>query len=105
MCRDVCPGGFLPQNEPQTPRDPAQAFINEHPRIEAPFTRGPEPRTTKILSKNDPVIFEVKCTEKRCRDKESEVVAFGEIVRGSGMWVPVQVENKPTLLGDCRYRR
>ena len=47
------------------------------------------------MSKIDPVIFEVKCTDKRCRDKESEAVASGEIARGSGMWVPVQVENQP----------
>ena len=53
-----------------------------------------EPQTAKILRKNDPVIFEVKCTDKRCRDKESEAVASGEIVRGSGMWVPAQVENQ-----------
>ena len=37
----------------------------------------------------------MKCTDKRCRDKESEAVASGEIARGSGMWVPVQVENQP----------
>ena len=53
-----------------------------------------EPQTAKILSKSDPVIFEVKCTDKRCRDKESEAVASGEIARGTGMWVPVQVENQ-----------
>ena len=34
------------------------------------------------------------CTDKRSRDKESEAVASGEIVRGSGMWVPVRVENQ-----------
>ena len=79
MCKDVGPGGFLPPNEPETPRDPPQAFINEHPRIEVPLTRGLEPQTAKILSKNDPVFFEVKCTDKRCRDKESEAVASGEI--------------------------
>ena len=46
------------------------------------------------MSRKDPFIFEVKCTDKRCRDKETEAVASGEIVRGSGMWVPVQVENQ-----------
>ena len=46
------------------------------------------------MSKDDPVIFGVKCTDKRCRDKESEAVASGEIVRGNGMWVLVQVENQ-----------
>ena len=95
MCKDVGPGGFLPQNEPQTSHDPAQAFTNDHPRIDVPLTRESEPQTAKILRKNDPVFFEVKCTDKRCRDKESEAVASGEIARGSGMWVPVQVENQP----------
>ena len=95
MCKDLGPGGFLPQNEPQTSHDPPQAFINEHPRIEGPLTCGSEPQTAKILSKSDPVIFEVKYTDKRCRDKESEAVASGEIARGSGMWVLVQVENPP----------
>ena len=95
MCEDFGPGGFLPQNEPQTSHDPPQAFTNEHPRIEVPLTRESEPQTAKILRKSDPVIFEVKCTDKRCRDKESEAVASGEIARGSGMWVPVQVQNQP----------
>ena len=95
MCKDVGPGGFVPPNESKTPHDPPQAFINEHPRIEVPLTRESEPQTAKILSKNDPVIFEVKCTDKRCRDKELEAVASGEIARGSGMWVPVQLENQP----------
>ena len=95
MCKDVGPGGFRPQNEPQTAHEPPQAFINEQPRIKVPLTRESDPQTPKILSKNDPVIFEVKCTDKRCRDKESEAVASGEIARGSGMWVPVQVENQP----------
>ena len=85
MCKDVGPGGFLPQNEPQTPHDPPQAFITEQPRLEVPIIRESEPQTAKILSKNDPVIFEVKCTDKRCRNKESEAVASGKIVRGSGM--------------------
>ena len=31
VCKDVGPGGFLPQNEPQTSHHPPQAFINEHP--------------------------------------------------------------------------
>ena len=93
MCKDACPGGFVPQNEPKMPHDSPQTFINEHPRIEVPLIRELETQTAKILSKNDPVSFEVKCTDKRCRDKESEAVASGEIVRGSGMWVPVQVEN------------
>ena len=83
MCKDIRPGGFLPQNEPQTSDDPPQAFINEHPRIEVPLIRELEPQTAKILSKSDPVIFEVKCTDKRCRDKESEAVASGEIARGT----------------------
>ena len=95
MCTDVGPGGFLSEKEPQTSLDPPQAFINEHPGIEVPLTRESEPQTAKILSKNDPVIFEVKCTDKRCKDKESEAVASGEIARGSGMWVPVQAENQP----------
>ena len=95
MCKDLGPGGLLPQNEPQTSHDPPQAFINEQLRIDVPLTRESEPQTPKILSKNDPVIFEVKCTDKRCRDKESEAVASGEIARGSGMWVPVQFENQP----------
>ena len=94
MCKDVGAGSFVPQNEKQTSLGPSQAFINEQPRFEVPFTRGPEPQTTKILSKNDPVIFEVKCTNKRCRNKESEAVASGKVVRGSGMWVPVQVDNQ-----------
>ena len=47
--------------------------------MEALFTRELELQTTKILNKNDPVIFEVKCNDKRCRDKESEAVASGEI--------------------------
>ena len=94
MCKDVGPGGFVPPNELETSHDPPQTFINEHPRIEVPLTRESEPQTAKILSKNDPVIFEVKCTDKRCRDKESEAVPSGEIVNGSGMWVPVQVENQ-----------
>ena len=85
MCKDVSLGGFFPQNEPQTPTDPPQAFINEQPRIEVPFTRGWEPQTPKILSKNDPVNFEAKCTDKRRRDKVSEAVASGEIARGSGL--------------------
>ena len=92
MCKDNGPGGFFPQNESQTPHDPPQAFINEKPRIEILFTCRPEPQTAKIFSKNDPVIFEVKCTDKRCGDNESE--GSGENVRGSGMWVPVQVENQ-----------
>ena len=96
MCKDVGPGGFLPQNEPQTSHDPPQAFINEQRRMDVHLTRESEPQTPKILSKNDPVIFEVKCTDKRCRDKESEAVASGEIARGSGMWVPVQVKNQPS---------
>ena len=95
MCKDVGPGGFVPPDESETPHDPPQAFINEPPRIEVPLTRESEPQTARVLSKNDPVIFEVKCTNKRCRDKESEAVASGEIVRDSGMWVPVQVENQP----------
>ena len=95
MCKDVGPGGFLPQNEPQTPHAPPQTFINEQPRIEIPLARESEPQTAKILSKNDPVIFEVKCTDKRWRSMESEAVASGEIARASGMWVPVQVENQP----------
>ena len=95
MCKDVGPGGFLPEKESQTSLDPHQAFISEHPRIEVPLTRESEPQTAKILRKSDPVIFEVKCTDKRCRDKESEAVASGENARGSGMWVPVQVENQP----------
>ena len=94
MSKDVVPGGFFPQSEPQTPHDPPQAFVNRHPRLEVPITRESEPQTAKILSKTDPVIFEVKFTDKRCRDKESEAVASGEIVRGSAMWVPVQVENQ-----------
>ena len=94
MCKDVCPGGFVPPNEPETPHDPLQAFINEQPRIEIPLARESQPQTSKILSKSDPVIFEVKCTDTRCRHKESEAVASGEIARGSGMWVPVQVENQ-----------
>ena len=93
VCKDVGPGGFFPQTEPQTPHDSPQAFKIEKLWIVVPFTRGPEPQTSKIMSENDPVIFEVKCTDKRCRDKESEAVASGEIVRDSGMWVPVQVEN------------
>ena len=95
MCKDLGPGGFLPQNEPQTSHDPPQAFINEHPRNEVPLTRESEPQTARVFSKSDPVVFEVKCTDERCRDKESEAVASGEIARGSGMWVPVQVENQP----------
>ena len=94
MCKDVSPGGFFPQIEPQTPNDHPEAFINEQTRIDVRFTRGPEPQTTKVLSKNDPVIFEVKCTDKKCRDNESEAVASGEILRCSGTWVPVQVENQ-----------
>ena len=94
MCKDVGPGGFLPQNEPQTPQDPPQAFVDERPRIEAPLIRESEPQTAKILSKNDPVIFEVKCTDTRCRHKESEAVASGETARASGMWIAVQVENQ-----------
>ena len=90
----LAPGGFLPQNESQTPHDSPQAFMSEQPRIEVTFTRGPEPQTATNLSKNDPFIFEVKCTDKRCRNKESEAVASGEIVTGSGMWVPVKVENQ-----------
>ena len=95
MCKDVGPDGFVPLNESETSHDPPQAFINEHPRIEVPLTRESEPQTARVLSKSDPVIFEVKCTDKRCTDKESEAVASGEIARGSGMWVPVQVENQP----------
>ena len=95
MCKYLGPGGFLPQNEPQTSHVPPQTFINEHPRIEVTLTRESEPQTARVLSKNDPVIFEVKCTDKRCRDKESEAVASGENVTGSGIWVPVQVENQP----------
>ena len=94
MCKDLGAGGFLPQNEPQTSHDPAKPFINEHPRIEVPLTCESEPQTAKVLSKNDPVIFEVKCTDRRCRDKKSEAVASGELVRGSGIWLPVQVENQ-----------
>ena len=94
MCKDVGPGGFVPPNDTETPLDPPQTFISEQPRLEVPLTREAEPQPAKILSKNDPVIFEVKCTNKRCRDQESEAVASGEIVRGSGMWVPVQVENQ-----------
>ena len=71
MCKDVGPGGFVPPNEPETPLDPPQTFINAQPRLEVPLNRESEPQTAKILSKNDPVIFEVKCTDKRCRDKES----------------------------------
>ena len=95
MCKDLDPGGFLPQKEHQTSHDPLQAFINEHPQVEVPLTRESEPQTAEILSKKNPVIFEVKCTDKRCRDKESEAVASGKIMRGSGMWVPVQVKNQP----------
>ena len=95
MSKDLGPGGFLPQNDPQTSYDPPQAFINQHLRIEVPLTRESEPQTAKNLSKIDPLIFEKKCTDKRCRDKESEAVASGEIVRGSGMWVPVQRKNQP----------
>ena len=58
-----------------------------------------EPQSAKILRKNDPFIFEIKCTDKRCRDKESEAVASGEIVKGTG---PIR---KPALLRNCRYRR
>ena len=43
MCKDVGPGGFLPQNEPQKPQDPPQAFVDERPRIEAPLIRESEP--------------------------------------------------------------
>ena len=95
MCKDLGNGGFLPQNEPQTSHDTPQAFITEHPRIEIPSTREREPQIARVLSKTDPVTFEVKCTDKRCRDKESEAVASGQIARGSGMWVPVQLENQP----------
>ena len=94
MCKDVGPGSFVPPNEPETPHDPPLTFVSAQPRLEVPLTRESEPQTRKMLSKNDPVIFEVKCTDKRCRDKESEAVASGEIVKGSGMWVPVQVENQ-----------
>ena len=95
MCKDVGPGGFVPLNESETPHDPPQVFINEHPQIEGPLTRESEPQIARVLSKSDPVIFEVKCTDKRCRDKESEAVASGEIAGGSGMWVPVQAEKQP----------
>ena len=94
MCKDVGPGGFFPQNEPSSPHDPPQTFLNEQFRLEAPFAREHDLQTAKLLSKNDTVIFEVKCTDRRCRDKESETEASGEIARGSGMWVPVQVENQ-----------
>ena len=94
MCKDVGPGSFFPQNEPKTPHDPPQTFISEQPQLEVLFTCGLEPQTAKILSKNDPVVFKVKCTDKRCRDNKSEAVASGEIVRGRGIWVPVQVENQ-----------
>ena len=80
MCKDVGPGGFFPQNEPETPHDPPQKSISEQPRLEVPLTRESEPQTEKILSKNDP-FFEVKCTDKRCRDKESEAVAKVEKLR------------------------
>ena len=94
MCKDVGPGGFVFQNESQTPDDPYLVFIKEQLRIEVPFARGLEPQTTKFLSKSDPVIFEIKCADKRCRDKEPEAVASGDIVTGSGIWVPVKVENQ-----------
>ena len=92
MCKDVGPGGFFPQNEPQTPHDRPQTFISEQRWLEEPTTCESEPQTANILSKIDPVNFEVKCTDNRCGDKESEAVASGEIARGSGMWVPVQVK-------------
>ena len=95
MCKDLGPGGFLPQNEAQMSHDPPQAFINEHPRIEVPLTRESESQTAKVLSKNDPVILEVKFTDKRYRDKESEAVASGELVRGSRMWVPSKYKTSP----------
>ena len=95
MCKDVGPGGFFPPSEPQTLLDPPTTFVSEQPRPEVLLTCGSDPQTPKILSKTDPIIFEVKCNDKRCRDKESEAVASGETVRGSGMWIPVQVENQP----------
>ena len=106
MCKDVGPGSFFPQNEPQTTHDTPQAFINQQLRIEVPFSRQPEPHTAKVLSKNDPVIFEMKCTDKRCRDKKPEAVASGKIVRGSGLWIPVQVEKQlcRAMVDTCASR-
>ena len=57
MCKDVGPGGFVPQHEPQTPQDPPQAFVDERPRIEAPLICESEPQTAKNFEQKRPRHF------------------------------------------------
>ena len=70
--------------------NPRQSFPAQPPP--PPFetqTVKAEPRSLRILQRNEPVVFEAKSTD------EPSVVATGNYRRSPGMWVKCEVEDLP----------